>query len=376
MKKKLFAIAFVCAALGAVFAQQETPVFFDKELMNGWLSDPVFSPDGKRLVAVLHTPEGRDRIKRMIVLWDAASGREIRRLPGHNGIGIPSLSYSPDGKRLISGAVDGSVIVWNTETGEKVWTITMPKEIYDPTYSPDGNRIAATLPGDNGYTIKIWDAASGVEMRSLSGNGAVIRSVAYSPDGGQIAASVARTIKIWDTRTGRELRTMNGTQNFFDAVYSPDGKRIAGMHGRSGNSVKIFDAENGQELRDISPGGDVYSVGYSANGRAVLVNTGDDNENYVVKAVDAGTGQELRIINVGAYNVAFSRDGKLIVTPDSIYAADGSIICSWATVWDASSGRKLLTIGYGPLNAGARAYAECRLRGFWVIRPRQDGTKA
>ena len=92
MKKTLFAIALVCAALGAVFAQQETPMFFNNELMNGWLSDPVFSPEGKRLAAVLHTPEGRDRINRMIVLWDAASGREIRRLAGHNGIGIPSLS--------------------------------------------------------------------------------------------------------------------------------------------------------------------------------------------------------------------------------------------------------------------------------------------
>jgi hypothetical protein len=366
--KRMIVVTMCLAALGqGLFAQGEPPMFFDRELNGGRLSDPVFSPDGKRIATVLHTSDGRDKnkINRMIALWDAANGREIRRLPGHNGNGIPSLAYSPDGRRLISGAVDGTVIVWNTETGGKVWNTTTPKEIYHPVYSPDGNRIAVIIPGDSGYSIKIWDAASGAEIRTLSGNGAVIRSVAYSPDGRRIAASVARNIKIWDAGTGQELRTVNGTQNFFDAVYSPDGRRIAGMHGRRGNSVKIYDAESGQELRDISTGGDIYSVGYGAGGREVLVNTGDDNENYVVKAVDTETGRELRIINVGSYEAAFSGDGKLILTlPDSINTADGSTICSWAEVWDASSGRRLLAVGYGPLNAGARAYADMQVARF------------
>jgi WD40 repeat protein len=75
-------------------------------------------------------------------------------------------------------------------------------------FSPDGRQV---LSGSNDNTIKLWDAASGREIRTFQGHTSSVYSVAFSPDGRQVlSGSDDNTVKLWDAASGREIRTFQG----------------------------------------------------------------------------------------------------------------------------------------------------------------------
>jgi dipeptidyl aminopeptidase/acylaminoacyl peptidase len=174
---------------------------------------------------------------------------------------------------------------------------------------------------------------------------------------------------IYNVDTGQALKSIatDEESGFGNVTYSHDGNCIVALYGaRTNRKVKIFDAETGQELRIITAEGNFSSAVYSPDGKHLLVRYRDNNRNYIVKILDAETGRELRTLTTQDYMFSWSPDGKRIISvPGTVYEGNDPVLAaSWATVWDASSGRKFLTIGYGPLNAGARAYADMQLARF------------
>jgi hypothetical protein len=121
----------------------------------------------------------------------------LRTLTGH-GKTVFSAAYSPYGRRIASASYDGTIKIWDAESGALMHTLTGHdgSVYYSAAYSPDGRRIvSASYDG----TIKIWDAEGGALLRALTGHTDIVRSVAYSPDGKRIvSASYDNTIKIWD----------------------------------------------------------------------------------------------------------------------------------------------------------------------------------
>jgi WD40 repeat protein len=111
--------------------------------------------------------------------------------------------------------------------------------VTDIAYSPDGTKIA-TVSGDT--TAKIWDAATGKELRTLTGHTAELRPVAFSPDGKFLATgSGDNTAKIWDVATGQELLTLPGSQGgVYGVAFSPtDGGSHLAVASNDG-VVRIF----------------------------------------------------------------------------------------------------------------------------------------
>ena len=144
-------------------------------------------------------------------------------------------------------------------------------------FSPDGQRIVSgggtCIPGGSFFEpgeLKVWDAATGQETLTLKVNINAVTSVAFSPDGEQIAFCTSDGIKVWDTTRGQKTFTFKGHTGGVDRVaFSPDGKRIA-SDGHD-NTIKVWDAATGQETLTLKGHTQpVNSVAFSPDGRRIV----------------------------------------------------------------------------------------------------------
>jgi ABC-type dipeptide/oligopeptide/nickel transport system ATPase component len=122
---------------------------------------------------------------------------------------VVDVAFSPDGKRIVSGSMDGTLKVWDATSGQK--TLTLHGHIgwvSSVAFSPDGKRIVSgALDG----TLKVWDATSGQETLTLKGHTAVVDAVAFSPDGKRIVSGSGDMLRVWDAPSGQ--KTAPGVEN-------------------------------------------------------------------------------------------------------------------------------------------------------------------
>jgi len=165
-------------------------------------------------------------------------------LQGHTSQ-VNSVAFSPDGKRLATGAADHTVKIWDFATGKDVLTLQgHTSQVTSVAFSPDGKRLAT---GAWDTAAKIWDLATGKELLTLQGHNGLIESIAFSPDGKRLAAGANNTAKIWDLATGEGLLTLQGhTSQVNSVAFSPDGKRLA--TGSLDATAKVWDLATGKEL--------------------------------------------------------------------------------------------------------------------------------
>src|SRR5436190_1904713 len=164
--------------------------------------------DGRRL-ALASTEVKEDQGKLVAAqetdlhLWDAETGSELLFIKEAHKEWVLILCFSPDGKQLASGGGD-EVRVWDTTTGRTCYpplpAFTMPTSV---TFSPDGRRLVATGQGSH---VRLWDADSGNELLILRGFGppdsghyGFTAHVAFSPNGKRLAANGwDGTISVWN----------------------------------------------------------------------------------------------------------------------------------------------------------------------------------
>jgi WD40 repeat protein/DNA-binding SARP family transcriptional activator len=278
----------------------------------------AFTPDGRELLTV-----DRDGLVRA---WDARS-----LLMGEQGafavdIGVFDVELSPDEKQLALGNVAGPASIWDTATGQRLYTLPSGEgPVYRVAYSPDGRHLA-TVGQEN--QIRIWDAVTGAEVLSFSGHGggaagglfAGTLDVAYSPDGTRLATAGADGLAIiWDPVTGRQFMTLAGhTGSIQTLVYSPDGRYIATSTDQNDTTIKVWDAATGTEIYTLAGHPvHVWGLAFSPDSR-YLVSGGTRG---VLKAWDMATGEEIYTVydqsdEIGG--IAFTPDGQFYLTTGSV----------------------------------------------------------
>ena len=165
---------------------------------------------------------------RSIRSWSLATAT-VRgtRFSGHESW-VTSLVLTPDDKKLISGSWDGTVRVWDVETGKADPILESHKsKIYSLALSRDGKRAASG--GGNGE-LYLWDLEANSELAHLEGHDdeSEVNGVAFTPDGKQlISAASDGDIRIWEVPSGKELGKIAGPKEGILALaLSPDGKRV------------------------------------------------------------------------------------------------------------------------------------------------------
>jgi WD40 repeat protein len=169
----------------------------------------AFRPDGKQFaVAAAEVNPLERQITGVVTLHDAADGRVERTVRLDRMTRAGDVAYRPDGRRLavVVGTLRGDVGresatgVREYEPEADAWRDLLPAHPGGPigaAYSPDGRRLAT---GNMDGTVKIWDAESGRELLTLGGQRYPVGRVAFSPDGSRlvVAGGDAGTVTVWD----------------------------------------------------------------------------------------------------------------------------------------------------------------------------------
>jgi WD40 repeat protein len=279
----------------------------------GVVRDVAFSPDGR------HAVSGAE--DRMACLWEVASGKELRRFEGHTAT-IWGVAFSPDGRYVLTGSEDKTARLWDVQTGKQLKRFEGHKgRVRSVAFSRDGRRILCCglesvrlldlatgkelktfegfttgpvhwsafspderflLTGDGNHgpsqgTVRLWEVASGKELRRMPGHQSAVGMVWFSPDGRLgVSSSHDKTVRLWEVGTGKELRRFQGHADIVEAVvFSPDGHRILSS-GTRDRTVRLWDVDTGDELWSFEEQSSfVVAVAVSPDGRYALSGSGD-----------------------------------------------------------------------------------------------------
>ena len=243
----------------------------------------AFSPDSRTLVSGSYDETA--------IIWDVRTGRALQRLEGHDDR-VRSVAWSPDGLLVATGSNDHSLKIWDASSQACLHSLGLGSRIYKIIFSADGSRLVVRSrrrdliydirsgapillkeePEHPNRNIKlnaiaisaqedcvVAGSSEGAEIRSivtgeqlltLNEHADIVTSVAFSPDGTEVAtASDDCTVVVCDSRTGQRRRVFQMSLGASHVAYSPDGNFIV-MGERSGR-IRVCDAKLGTFVADL-----------------------------------------------------------------------------------------------------------------------------
>jgi WD40 repeat protein len=303
-------------------------------------------------------------------------------LPVARKLGLPALArgivFTPDGQELIASSFDGLIHVFDVASGAETRQIVPPDDVAPLTILPLRGLLVAGGADFSGHCpLYVFDLASGAVLQELAGHRSAVQALCVSPDGTQLASAGSEgIIKVWDTsgwtcvrRIDCNVQDAESSAILRGVAFSPDGRQIAGFGGQKAGGadwntplVRIWDIASGELVSELAGGhSDSMLCGrFSAEGKTLYTASSD----RTARAWDLATGAELRRIESShpLYGVGFSPDGKTLVLCDgelrffdtATFASDSALGDSAAQL-DVSrfvfspDGRMLATDGGGVL---------------------------
>ncbi|HEV3256647.1 MAG TPA: protein kinase [Gemmataceae bacterium] len=199
-------------------------------------------------------------------------------------------------------------------------------------FSPDGRYLAAAGVDK---TVTVRDATTGETVHTLQGHAATVAGVAFSRDGKRLASGSADGgVKVWDTTTGKEPVILSRhTRGVNNLAFSADGQLLASAS--NDRTVKVWDVTTGELVHDLKGHADrVMGVAFRPDGGRLISADGEGT----VKVWDLATGLEASSLQIPirwVLGTAFSRDGERF----ALASRDGTL-----KVCEAATGREVHTL--------------------------------
>jgi WD40 repeat protein len=302
-----------------------------------------------RVLRTAITPDGRTVVtgdETRVIIWDAATGRELRRMEGGDLTLFTLLQLIQDGRALLTTELDGprqiqTLRTWDLATGKELLHRALPKTEKEfallLAVAPDGKTVTLSRRGS---AVIQMDLETGKEVRSFPwpGTGAGLLSSTLAPDGRTLIVCDHDTnhISLYDLASGRELRQLTfadegrpplrppwGIGSQISAVrVSPDSRLLVcgGSTGLRTSLIELYDLPTGRLVRKLDTArGGTYGMVISPDGKTLALGG---------ILIELATGRERHQFvghKGGIWAVAFSADGTALVT-----AGDDTT----ALVWD------------------------------------------
>lgn len=173
---------------------------------------------------------------------------------------VLSLAYSPSGRHLACGTDDGTVVVWNAMTGEKILSRQLDAYIAKLTWSPEKSWLVVSKGPTASASVEVWAIPSGRILQRYTGHGIGVSAAAVLPGGQQVISCDFRgCIRLWELTSQKTLCEVQAAAGKWsrDMVINRDGDRVA--FGRLQGNLALADLPTLKRLVDLEDSSETFT---------------------------------------------------------------------------------------------------------------------
>lgn len=276
----------------------------------------AWSPDGQKVLT--------GHVDGTVVCWDAGTGAEVRELKITSGEPVvEEVAFSADGQRVHAATFDGVVTGWDLGSGAGLATARVGAKVWGGGFAFSKDR-ARVLVGGQGARLSVWAVAERARALVFPPPASSVGAIALTSDGSGVLVGTEwapssfarpglRTLQLWSTESGGEVRGFDAARtSVFDVAVSPDDRLALSSH--HDGSVHVWALATGAELRTLpGPKDQVRRVAFAPDGRRAV----GAGQAKVVVVWDVDTGAVLAELSGHTANVAdvaVSPDGTRAIT--------------------------------------------------------------